>query len=145
MRRLSAAVKVFSDYEIIFVDDGSSDKSMDILRELHNKDSNVRVIRFRKNFGQTAAMAAGFEHARGKVIVPLDADGQNDPADIPKLVKKLDEGYDIVSGWRKDRKDNKLTRTLPSNAANWIIGKITGVKLHDFGCSLKAYRWDSVI
>ncbi len=141
---IKVALKDCSAYEMIFIDDGSSDDSIDILRQMHKEDSNVRVIRFRKNFGQTAAMAAGFEHARGKVIVPLDADGQNDPADIPRLVAKLDDGYDIVSGWRKDRKDNTLTRTLPSNAANWIIGKITGVKLHDFGCSLKAYRHDSI-
>ena len=133
-----------SSYEIIFIDDGSSDKSFEILRDIRNSDDKVRVIRFRKNFGQTAAMAAGFEHSRGKIVLPLDGDGQNDPADIPKLVAKLDEGYDIVSGWRRDRKDNAVTRTFPSRIANWIIGKITGVKLHDFGCSLKAYRWESI-
>ena len=131
-------------HEIIFIDDGSTDKSFDILAGIQSKDDNVRVIRFRKNFGQTAALSAGFEHARGDVIVALDADGQNDPAEIPKLITKLDEGYDIVSGWRKKRHDNALTRNLPSRIANWLIAKITGVKLHDFGCTLKAYRRRSI-
>lgn len=131
-------------YEVIFIDDGSSDNSFAVLSELRQDDSCVRVIKFRKNFGQTAAIAAGFEHARGKIIFPLDADGQNDPADIPMMVKKLEEGYDIVSGWRRKRHDNVVTRTLPSRAANWLIAKITGVKLHDFGCTLKAYRWESI-
>ena len=141
---ISAALLDKYSYEIIFVDDGSNDNSFGVLRDIRQNDDKVRVIRFRKNFGQTAAMAAGFEHSRGNIVVPLDADGQNDPADIPKLVEKLDEGYDIVSGWRKDRKDNAVTRTFPSRIANWIIGQITGVKLHDFGCSLKAYRWESI-
>ena len=132
------------DYEIIFVDDGSSDKSGDILRKIHAGDDKVRVIYFRKNFGQTAAIAAGFENCRGRIVIPLDADGQNDPREIPKLIEKLDEGYDIVSGWRKERKDNTVTRTFPSRVANWIIGRITGVKLHDYGCSMKAYRWNSI-
>ena len=129
-------------FEVIFIDDGSSDNSFQILKELQAKDSRVRVILFRRNFGQTAAMSAGFDHARGQVIVPLDGDRQNDPADIPKLIDKLDEGFDVVSGWRKDRKDKTLTRKFPSKVANWIIGKMTGVKLHDYGCSLKAYRSD---
>ncbi|MCG8696646.1 MAG: glycosyltransferase family 2 protein, partial [Bacteroidales bacterium] len=103
-------------------------------------DPRIRLIRFRRNFGQTAAMSAGFDHARGEVIVPLDADLQNDPADIPMMMEKLDEGYDVVSGWRKKRHDAALTRLLPSRIANWIISKITGVALHDYGCSLKAYR-----
>jgi glycosyltransferase involved in cell wall biosynthesis len=98
------------------------------------------VVQFRRNFGQTAAIVAGIDYASGEIIVLLDADLQNDPADIPMLLAKLDEGYDIVSGWRKDRKDNGLTRTLPSNAANWLISEVTGVHLHDFGCTLKAYR-----
>lgn len=132
------------DYEVIFIDDGSSDDSFSILSDIRENDSRVRVIKFRKNFGQTAAIAAGFEHACGKTIIPLDADGQNDPADIPMMLKKLQEGYDIVSGWRKNRKDNVVTRTLPSRTANWIIARITGVKLHDFGCTLKAYRWESI-
>jgi glycosyltransferase involved in cell wall biosynthesis len=127
-------------FEIIFIDDGSSDGGCKILEQLYNKDERVRVIMFRRNFGQTAAMSAGFQNARGNVIVPLDADGQNDPADIPALVKKLDDGFDIVSGWRKDRKDKTITRKIPSMLANKLICKITGVSLHDFGCSLKAYR-----
>jgi len=100
----------------------------------------VRVIRFRKNFGQTAAMSAGFEHAQGEIIVALDADLQNDPADIPMLVEKLEQGYDVVSGWRKKRHDNAVTRLLPSKIANWLIARITGVHIHDYGCTLKAYR-----
>ena len=127
-------------YEIIFVDDGSSDNSFAVLRELQKGDVRVRVIRFRKNFGQTAALSAGFTHARGKTVVAIDADLQNDPADIPKMVAKLDEGFDVVSGWRKTRHDNAFTRRLPSKIANWLISTITGVKLHDYGCTLKAYR-----
>lgn len=132
------------DYEIIYIDDGSSDKSFSVLTDIHEKTPSVHLIRFRRNFGQTAALSAGFKYAQGKVIVPLDADGQNDPADIPNLVKKLDQGFDIVSGWRKERQDNPVTRTLPSRIANWLIGKITGVKLHDYGCTLKAYRAESL-
>jgi len=127
-------------YEIIFVDDGSSDSSFDILAKLQKADAGIRVIRFRKNFGQTAALSAGFAHARGKIIVALDADLQNDPADIPKMIAKLDEGFDVVSGWRKKRHDNAITRLLPSKIANWMISRITGVKLHDYGCTLKVYR-----
>ncbi len=127
-------------YEIIFVDDGSSDNSFAVLAGLQKKDASVRVIRFRKNFGQTAALSAGFAHARGKIVVAIDADLQNDPADIPKMVAKLDEGFDVVSGWRKTRYDNAVTRRLPSKIANWLISTITGVKLHDYGCTLKAYR-----
>ena len=132
------------DYEIIFIDDGSSDNTFNVLTQIRKNDPKVRVIRFRKNFGQTAALAAGFEHCRGSIVIPLDADGQNDPADIPRLIKKLNEGYDIVSGWRRKRHDNVVTRKLPSRVANWIIARITGVKLHDFGCTLKAYRWESI-
>lgn len=131
-------------YEVIFVDDGSTDGSFRILEDLHRKDPHIRVIRFRRNFGQTAALAAGFRHSRGRVIVPLDADGQNDPADIPLLVERLRDGYDIVSGWRKDRKDTLITRKFPSRLANWLISRITGVYLHDFGCTLKAYRAESL-
>lgn len=130
--------------EIIYIDDGSTDNSIELLCEIQKKDTAVRIIRFRRNFGQTAALSAGFKYARGRIIVPLDADGQNDPADIPRLVEKLEKGYDIVSGWRKDRKDNPVTRTLPSRIANWMIGKITGVCLHDYGCTLKAYRAESL-
>jgi len=128
------------EYEIIFVDDGSKDGSFEVLKNLHASDPRVRVIRFRRNFGQTAALSAGFAHARGDVIVAMDADLQNDPADIPMLVAKLDEGCDVVSGWRKKRHDKALTRRLPSKIANWLISRITEVRLHDFGCTLKAYR-----
>ncbi len=127
-------------YEIIFVDDGSSDNSFNILSGLQKADNKVRVIRFRKNFGQTPALAAGFAHALGSIIVAIDADLQNDPADIPKMIQKLEEGYDVVSGWRRKRHDNAITRLIPSKIANWLIAKITRVKLHDFGCTLKAYR-----
>jgi glycosyltransferase involved in cell wall biosynthesis len=127
-------------YEIIFIDDGSSDNSFDILAKLQKTDAAIRVICFRKNFGQTAALSAGFAHARGKVIVAIDADLQNDPADIPEMIAKLDEGFDVVSGWRKKRHDNAVTRLLPSKIANWLISRITGVKLHDYGCTLKVYR-----
>ncbi len=127
-------------YEILFVDDGSQDKTPDILKDIAKKDNKVKVIRFRRNYGQTSAIYAGFEHARGDVIITMDADLQNDPEDIPKLLEKINEGYDIVSGWRKDRKDPFLSRKLPSRIANWIISKVTGVHLHDYGCTLKAYR-----
>jgi len=128
-------------WELILVDDGSRDKSIDVLRQHAKQDpKHVRVVSFRRNFGQTAAIAAGIDHAQGDIIVLLDADMQNDPADIPILLAKLDEGYDLVSGWRKDRKDNRLTRTLPSNMANGLISWVTGVHLHDYGCTLKAYR-----
>ncbi len=127
-------------YEIVFVDDGSSDNSFNILTRLQKDDKNVRVIRFRRNFGQTAALSAGFAHSRGKIIVAIDADLQNDPADIPQMIARLNEGFDVVSGWRKKRHDNAFTRLLPSRLANWLIAQITGVKLHDYGCTLKAYR-----
>jgi len=139
-----SAVRDKYRFEIIFVDDGSSDNSFDVLSGIQQNDPSVRVVRFRRNFGQTAAMSAGFEHARGDIIAALDADGQNDPADIPKLIAKLNEGYDIISGWRRRRHDNVVTRKLPSRVANWIIGRITGVKLHDFGCTLKVYRAKSL-
>jgi dolichol-phosphate mannosyltransferase len=129
-------------YEIIYVDDGSTDGSLARLRELASADSRVRVIALRRNYGQTAAMSAGIDHACGDILIPMDADLQNDPADIARLLEKLDEGYDVVSGWRKDRKDKWLTRRVPSTAANKIISRISGVELHDYGCSLKAYRRD---
>jgi len=125
---------------VIFVNDGSTDQSLEVLRELADKDKHVRVIVFRRNFGQTAAISAGIDHAKGDIVVLLDADLQNDPADIPMLLSKLEEGYDVVSGWRKDRKDNTITRTLPSMMANGLISWVTGVHLHDYGCTLKAYR-----
>lgn len=129
-----------TSYEIVFVDDGSHDGTFDTLRWIHRQDSRVKVIRFRKNFGQTAAMAAAFQQASGDIIISMDGDLQNDPADIPRLLAKLEEGYDVVCGWRRDRKDNTLTRTIPSVVANWLISKICGVRIHDSGCSLKAYR-----
>ena len=128
------------DYEIIFVNDGSTDRTPQILDELAKKDPKVKVIHFRKNYGQTAAMYAGFQYAEGDVVITMDGDLQNDPRDIPKLLEKIEEGYDIVSGWRKNRKDPFLSRILPSKIANWIISKVTGVHLHDYGCTLKAYR-----
>lgn len=130
-------------YEIIVVDDGSSDSSFDHLQRLHELDPRLKVIRFRRNFGQTAAFAAGFDAAQGDVIVTLDADLQNDPADIPRLLTKANEGYDVVSGWRVKRRD-PFHRRLPSQVANWLISRVTGVRLHDYGCSLKVYRREVV-
>jgi glycosyltransferase involved in cell wall biosynthesis len=133
------------NYEIIVVDDGSTDRSFELLKGLHVRDKRLKVIRFRRNFGQTAAFAAGFEHAQGQVVVTMDADLQNDPADIPRLLEKLEEGYDVVSGWRVERwKSAWLTRRLPSVVANRLISETTGVHLHDYGCSLKAYRSEVV-
>ena len=129
-------------YEVIVVDDGSRDRSFARLRALAERDSRLRVLRLRRNFGQTAAFSAGFSRARGDVIVTLDADLQNDPADIPRLLERLDEGYDVVSGWRIRRRDPFFSRRLPSVLANRLISWVTGVKLHDYGCSLKAYRSD---
>lgn len=131
-------------YEIICVDDGSQDGSTNVLKDVSSKNPHVKGIILRRNYGQTPAMAAGFENATGKVIITLDGDLQNDPADIPLLLSKLEEGYDLVSGWRKNRQDDALTRLLPSKIANIIIGKITGVKLNDYGCSLKAYRTELI-
>ncbi len=128
-------------YEIVVVDDGSTDGTHAALVRLAAGDRRLKVIQFRRNFGQTAAMAAGFEHARGRVIVPIDGDLQNDPADIPRLLEKIEEGYDVVSGWRVGRHDSFLRR-FPSRVANWLIGRVTGVRLHDYGCTLKAYRAD---
>ncbi|MBN8656083.1 MAG: glycosyltransferase family 2 protein [Anaerolineae bacterium] len=128
-------------WEAIFVDDGSRDKSLSVLEPYAQKDpEHVRVVSFRRNFGQTAAIAAGIDYSQGDIIVLLDADMQNDPADIPLLLSKLDEGYDLVSGWRKNRKDNAVTRNFPSMLANRLISYVTGVQLHDYGCTLKAYR-----
>ena len=131
----------YDPWEVVFVDDGSTDGSLQILRGLAAQEpDHVRVIVFRRNFGQTAAIAGGLDNSRGEIIVLLDADMQNDPADIPLLLSKLDEGYDVVSGWRKSRKDNTFTRTVPSVMANALISAVTGVHLHDYGCTLKAYR-----
>lgn len=128
------------EYEIVFIDDGSTDRSLELLREIQRKDENVVVVSFRKNFGQTAAMAAGFDYAGGDVIVTMDADLQNDPRDIPLLLEKIKAGNDVVTGWRYDRKDAFINRRLPSIIANKIISKTTGVNLHDYGCTLKAFR-----
>lgn len=127
-------------YELILVDDGSRDSTFEKASELVANDSRLTVVRFRRNFGQTAAMAAGIEHARGEVIVTMDGDLQNDPRDIPLLLDKLHEGYDLVAGWRVKRQDKFLSRKLPSRVANWLIGKVTGIPIRDNGCSLKAYR-----
>ncbi len=142
---LDAALKPLSQhYEVLLVDDGSTDQTPVLLRELVQTYSYLRVIRFRRNFGQTAAMSAGFHHAQGEVVITLDADLQNDPADIPLLLAKMDEGVDVVSGWRKHRQDPFWSRRLPSMLANGLISRITGVALHDYGCTLKAYRRDII-
>jgi glycosyltransferase involved in cell wall biosynthesis len=127
-------------FEIIFVDDASADRSFDLLANLAETDPRMKVIRLRRNFGQTAALSAGFDEAQGSVIVSLDGDLQHDPEDIPALLAKIDEGYDIASGWRKDRVDNALTRRIPSRIANWMMARMSGVKLRDFGTTFKAYR-----
>ena len=128
------------DYEILFVDDGSKDKTVPIASALAAKDKRLRVVKFRRNYGQTPAMAAGIDNANGKIIGTMDGDLQNDPDDIPMLVRKIDEGFDIVVGWRHKRQDKLITRKIPSKIANWLIGKITGVPIKDNGCSLKAYK-----
>jgi glycosyltransferase involved in cell wall biosynthesis len=128
------------NYEIICVDDGSRDGSAELLKQQAHDRPDLRAVLLRRNYGQTAAMSAGFNHAQGQVLVTLDGDLQNDPVDIPRLLSKLQEGYDVVSGWRENRQDAALTRLLPSRIANWLIGRVTGVKIHDYGCSLKAYR-----
>ncbi len=139
-----ASIGLNLSYEIIFVDDGSWDLTFPVLRGIQKEDPKVKVIRLRKNFGQTAALSAGFDYAKGEVIITLDADLQNDPQDFVLFLEKIHEGYDIVSGWRKKRKDRLLTRRIPSAMANWLISKITHIKLHDFGCTLKAFRKEVV-
>jgi len=131
-------------FEIVIVDDGSDDGSDALLRELARRDHRVKLVGFTRNFGQTAAMAAGFAYARGRIYVAIDADNQNDPADIPRLIEKLDEGFDVVSGWRRKRKDSLFTRRIPSRIANMLLSSVTGVRLRDYGCSLKAYRAEYV-
>jgi glycosyltransferase involved in cell wall biosynthesis len=131
-------------WELLFVNDGSHDGTEQVLDQIAERDIRVKVIHFRRNFGQTAALMAGFNFAQGEIIIPMDGDMQNDPADIPQMIAKLDEGYDVCSGWRKDRKDEALQRNLPSIMANRLISFVSGVRLHDFGCSLKAYRREIV-
>ncbi len=143
--KLNEALKALGrTAEIIYVDDGSTDGSLRVLRELALSDYRVRVVALRRNYGQTAAMAAGIDAAGGEVLIPMDADMQNDPADIARLLEKLGEGYDVVSGWRKDRQDKLITRKIPSMLANRLISWIGGVPLHDYGCSLKVYRRESI-
>jgi len=139
----AAVSRIECDYEIILVDDGSTDRTWMCIERLKETTPHLKGIKFRKNFGQTAAMVAGFEHSAGQVIITMDGDLQNDPADIALLLRKMAEGYDIVSGWRKHRKDH-WSRVLPSKVANWLISATTGVRLHDYGCSLKAYRADCI-
>ncbi|MFL5627258.1 MAG: glycosyltransferase family 2 protein [Ktedonobacteraceae bacterium] len=129
-------------YEVIYVDDGSSDGTFSQLQSLAMQDQRVQIVRLRRNFGQTAALAAGVDHSTGEILVFMDGDLQNDPIDIPRLLAKLDEGYDVVSGWRKQRQDGQINRKLPSRVANQLISWVTGVHLHDYGCTLKCYRWE---
>jgi len=127
-------------FEVLFINDGSSDDSEKEILKITSADSRIKLINLRRNYGQTAAMQAGFDQSKGTIVIPMDGDLQNDPKDIPKLIEKINEGYDVVSGWRKIRSDKKLTRILPSKIANMIISKISGIHLHDYGCTLKAYR-----
>ncbi len=136
--------KLGRSYEIVLVDDGSTDGTRTALEAIARADTHAVVVRFRRNFGQTAAISAGIERSRGAVIVPMDGDLQNDPADIARLLAKMEEGFDCVSGWRKERKDKAITRRLPSVVANWLISWISGIALHDYGCTLKAYRRDVI-
>jgi glycosyltransferase involved in cell wall biosynthesis len=137
---VSSLSSIGHSWEVIFIDDGSTDRSFDALRKVSAKDTRIRVVKFVRNFGQTAALAAGIDHAEGRIIIPMDADLQNDPKDIVRLLEKMQEGYDVVSGWRKNRQDAFVLRVFPSWVANKIISSISGVRLHDYGCSLKAYR-----
>lgn len=139
-----AIASALPDHEIIFVDDGSSDNTFNLAKLLAAKDPKLRVLKFRRNYGQTPAMAAGIDYARGDIIVTMDGDLQNDPQDIPELVAKINEGFDIVVGWRFNRQDKLITRKIPSIIANWLIGKVTGVPIKDNGCSLKAFRADTI-
>jgi glycosyltransferase involved in cell wall biosynthesis len=132
-----------TDYEVLFIDDGSTDSTLALLQEIQSGDSNVVVLSLRRNFGQTAAFAAGFDYSRGDIIITMDGDLQNDPHDIPKFIEMMKDN-DLVSGWRKKRKDPFISRRLPSIMANWLISKVTGVNLHDYGCSLKAYKRDVI-
>jgi len=140
----AAADRLGKDYEIVLVDDGSRDATVARLREIADRDPRVRIVRFRRNYGQSAALQAGFDQARGTVVITMDGDLQNDPRDFRLLLETMDEGYDVVCGWRRDRKDKMLSRRVPSMAANWLIGRLTGTRIHDNGCTLKAYRLDVV-
>jgi glycosyltransferase involved in cell wall biosynthesis len=141
---LAHALQAF-EYEVIVVNDGSQDKSLSVLKGLASNDKRIKVIDFRGNFGQTAALSAGITESSGDIIIPIDSDMENDPADIPRLLKKLDEGYDVVSGWRQHRWEGQILRKIPSHMANWLISRITKVYLHDYGCTLKAYRRDVIV
>jgi glycosyltransferase involved in cell wall biosynthesis len=141
--RLKAVMEANGDpFELVFVDDGSSDQTFPLLQQIAGVDSRVVVVKLRRNFGQTSALAAGFDHAKGEFVIAMDGDLQHDPADIPLFLEKIDEGYDIVSGWRKDRVDNFILRRVPSRIANWLMAKLSGVDIHDFGTTYKAYRRD---
>lgn len=143
--KLSNVLRVITEnFELIFVDDGSTDNSFNILKGISTVDKKVKVIKLRRNFGQSAALTAGFDYSRGDLIITMDGDLQNDPDDIPLLLKKINDGYDIVNGWRADRKDLFFSKKLPSKISNWLASKLTGVKLHDFGCTLKAFRREVV-
>lgn len=131
-------------YEILFIDDGSTDRTYGAIKNIHNGDNHIKAIRLRKNFGQTAAISAGFDHSQGKIIITMDGDLQNSPKDIPKLLAKIDEGYDVVSGWRHHRQDPKFSKKLPSRLSNRLARRLTKLDLHDFGCTLKAYRKEAV-
>jgi len=131
-------------YEVILIDDGSTDRTFEELLKVHEKNNNYKIIKFRRNFGQTPAMSAGFDYAKGEIIITLDADLQNDPSDIPLLLEKIYEGYDVVSGWRINRQDKAVSRKFPSKIANWLIAKLTKVNIHDYGCTLKAYKKDVI-
>ena len=144
MKLRSVLTSITESYEIIFVDDGSTDNSFNILKEINTEDKKVKVIKLRRNFGQSAALSAGFDYSQGDLIITMDGDLQNDADDIPQLLEKIGEGYDIVSGWRADRKDPFFSKKLPSKISNWLASKLTGVKLHDFGCTLKAFRREVV-
>jgi glycosyltransferase involved in cell wall biosynthesis len=130
--------------ELIFIDDGSTDRTFEILKQLHEKDPSVKIIRFRRNFGQTAALSAGFDHAKNDIIITMDGDLQNDPQDLPRFIETINEGYDIVCGWRADRNDPLFSKKIPSKISNWLAFKLTGVQLHDSGCTLKAFRSDVI-
>ena len=130
-------------YELVFVDDGSTDKSFQVLRDLKRVDRHIKVVRFRRNYGKSAALAVGFEKATGNIVITMDADLQDDPAEIPALKRELDDGYDLVSGWKKSRKD-PLSKTIPSRLFNFVVRVMTGIRIHDFNCGLKAYRRDVI-